>query len=183
MRHRICTRSSGAFRPAHRRAAGVFAIVLVAAACAPTRGQAITQNTVELALVAGKTSANGTFNFNGYAHGAMTLSVPVGWRVVIHYKNNSALRHSLSVIAYTGTQPDKAEPPVFAGASTRDLVDGIGVGRQETITFVAGKAGKYEFFCGVLGHALAGMWDFLVVSTTAKAPSVRPAAAAALRVR
>jgi sulfocyanin len=176
-------RGNNALRPTYRLAASVFAIALVVAACAPTRGQAITARTVEFELVAGKTPTNGTFNFNGYARGAMTLSVPAGWRVVIHYKNNSALRHSLSVVAYTGTQPEKAEPPVFAGASTRDLVDGIGVGREETITFVAGKAGKYEFFCGVLGHAQAGMWDFLVVSPTAKAPSVRPAAAAALKVK
>ena len=176
-------RGSGAPRPAYFLAANMFAIVLMAAACAPTRGQAITSKTVELGLVAGKTPVNGTLNFNGYAHGAMSLTVPVGWRIVIHYKNNSALRHSLSVISYSGTQPDKAESPVFAGASTRDLVDGIGVGREETITFIAGKAGKYEFFCGVLGHAQAGMWGFLVVSPTAKAPNVQPAAAAALRVK
>jgi uncharacterized cupredoxin-like copper-binding protein len=156
-----CVNGSGALRYTRRLAASIFAIVLGVAACAPTRGQTITSKTVEFALVAGKTPANGTFNFNGYANGALTLTVPAGWRVVIHYKNNSALRHSLSVISYTGTQPDKAEPPVFAGASTRDLVDGIGVGREETITFVAGKAGKYEFFCGVLVHAQAGMWDFL----------------------
>lgn len=179
--HVTCMRRSGAVGPPHALAAGVLAIVLAATACAPIGGQAITTKVVEVALVAGKTSTNGTFNFNGYARGTMTLSVPVGWRVVIHYKNNSPLRHTLSVIAYTGTQPDKAEPPVFVGASTRDLVDGIGPGREETITFVAGKAGKYEFFCGVLGHAQAGMWDFLVVSPTAKSPSVRPAGAATLK--
>ena len=161
----------------------IFAIVLVVVASSPTRGANMPPKAVEFALVAGKTSANGTFNFNGYAHGAMTLTVPVGWRVVIHYRNNSALRHSFSVTPYTGAQPDRAQPPVFAGGSTRDLVDGIGVGRTEMITFVAGKAGKYEFFCGVLGHAQAGMWDFFVVSSTARTPSVRPATAAALKVR
>jgi plastocyanin len=101
--------------------------------------------------------------------------VPVAWKVVIHYSNGSALRHSLDVIPYAGTQPDSAPPPVFAGASTKDLVDGIGVGKQETVTFVAAKAGTYEFLCGVLGHAQAGMWDRLIVSPAAKGPSVRPA--------
>ncbi len=174
--------AGGALRPARAGAAAVLAIVLVAA-CGPTRVQTAAPKTVEFALVAGKTPANGTFNFNGYAKGALTITVPVGWRVVITYQNTSALRHSLSVIPYTPTQPDKAEPPVFAGASTRDLVDGIGVGREETVTFVAERAGKYEFLCGVLGHAQAGMWDFLLVSPTAKAPSVRPERGVAFTVR
>lgn len=163
-------------------AAALLAIVFVAA-CGPTGGRTAARKTVEFALVAGKTPANGTFNFNGYAKGALTVTVPVGWRVVIAYQNTSALRHSFTVIPYTATQPDKAEPPVFAGASTRDLVDGIGVGREETITFVAERAGKYEFLCGVLGHAQAGMWDFLVVSPTAKAPSAQPAKGVTLTVR
>ncbi len=166
-----------------QRLAAVLAIALVAAATGPSRGQTAPPKTAEFTLVAGKTAANGTFNFNGYAKGAMTITVPVGWRVVIHYKNSSALRHSFSVIPYTGTQPDKSEPPVFTGASTRDPVSGIAVGGQETITFVAGKPGKYEFFCGILGHALAGMWDYLVVSPTAKALSVRPTGAVAVTVK
>jgi len=165
-----------------QRLAAVLAIVLVAAG-APSRGQTAPPKTAEFTLVAGKTPANGTFNFNGYAKGAMTITVPVGWRVVIHYTNGSALRHSFSVIPYTGTQPDKSEPPVFAGAATRDPVSGIAVGGQETITFVAGKPGKYEYFCGILGHALAGMWNYLVVSPTAKAPSVRPTGAVAVTVK
>ncbi len=163
--------------------AGATAFVVLALAYIPTHGQTAPSRTVEFALVAGKTPANGSFNFNGYAKGALTVTVPVGWKVAIRYENASALRHSLDVIPYTGTQPDSAPPPAFPGASTTDLVDGIGVGKQETVTFVASKAGKYEFLCGVLGHAQAGMWGLFVVSSTAKAPSVRPAAAAVLKTR
>ena len=166
-----------------RLAAGVAGIMVLAVACAPTRGQTASAKTVEFTLVAGKTAVNGSFNFNGYAKGALTVTVPVGWKVVVQYSNASALRHSLDVIPYTGTQPDSAPPPSFPGASTKDLVDGIGVGKQETVTFVAGRAGTYEFLCGVLGHAQAGMWDYLVVSPTAKAPSVKPSAAVALKTR
>ena len=167
----------------------VLATALVAAACAGNGGQghAGTPNavgTVELALIAGKTSANGSFNFNGFSRGRMTLTVPTGWRVVVHYQNVSPLRHSLDVIPYTGKQPDAPPPPpVFKGATTQDPVSGIGVGKEETITFVADKAGKYEYLCGVAGHAQAGMWNYLVVSSTAKAPSVRPAGAATLALR
>jgi sulfocyanin len=164
-------------------AAGVLAVALAWVVAGVTRGQTTPARTVEFSLVAGKTAVNGSFNFNGYAKGALAITVPAGWTVVIHYTNGGALRHSLDVIPYSGTQPDSAPQPAFVGGSTKDLVDGIGAGRQETVSFVAAKAGAYEFLCGVLGHAQAGMWDRLVVSATAKAPAVTPAGGTALRTR
>jgi sulfocyanin len=167
----------------------ILAAALVVAACATSGGpgQAGTPKvakTVELTLIAGKTNDNSSFNFNGFSNGKMTLTVPTGWKVVVHYQNFSALRHSFDVIPYTGKQPDAPPPPpVFKGATTRDPVSGIGVGKEETITFVADTAGKYEYLCGVAGHAQAGMWNYLVVSSTAKAPSVRPAGAAVFILR
>jgi sulfocyanin len=167
----------------------VLALALVAGACAGTGGSGHAgtpkaAHTVELTLIAGKTSSNGSFNFNGFSKGQMTLTVPTGWTVAVHYQNFSPLRHSFDVIPYTGKQPDAPPPPpVFKGATTQDPVSGIGVGKEETISFVADKAGKYEYLCGVAGHAPAGMWNYLVVSSTAKAPSVRPAGAAALVLR
>lgn len=137
---------------------------------------------VEFRLVAGRTAANGFFNFNGYARGGLAVTVPLGWTVVIQYSNGGALRHSFDVIPYTGAQPDSAPPPAFVGAATKDLVDGIGVGKQETLTFNAGKPGRYEFLCGVLGHAQAGMWGLFVVVPTASAPSVRPAGAVTFKI-
>ena len=166
-----------------------FATALVMAACTTGggRGDARTAKvtkTVELTLIAGKTNDNSSFNFNGFSKGKMTLTVPVGWTVVVHYQNFSPLRHSFDVIPYTGKQPDAPPPPpVFKGATTQDPVSGIGVGQHETITFVAGTAGKYEYLCGVAGHAPAGMWNYLVVSSSAKIPSVQPAGAAALVLR
>ena len=163
-------------------------LVGVTCAGAGRQGQAGTSQaarTVELTLTAGKTTDNSSFfNFNGFSNGKMSLTVPTGWAVVVHYQNLSPLRHSFDVIPYTGKQPDAPPPPpVFKGATTKDPVSGIGVGKEETITFVADKAGKYEYLCGVAGHAQAGMWNYLVVSSTAKAPSVRPAGAAALVLR
>ncbi len=166
------------------RVSVLLAAVLVAAACTVTGGQAGAPKTVELTLVAGKADASGSiFSFNGYSNGKMTLTVPLGWTVVVTYQNRSPLRHSFDVIGYTGPQPQTPPPPVFKGAATKDPVDGIGVGRQETITFVAERAGKYEFLCGALGHAQAGMWDYLIVSSAATAPTVTPNGAAALKVR
>ena len=167
----------------------ILAGALVVAACTSAgvqgyAGMSPAAKTVELTLVAGKTNDNSSFNFNGYSNGKMTLTVPAGWTVVVHYQNFSPLRHSFDVIRYTGQQPDAPPPsPAFQGATTRDPVNGIGVGKEETITFVADKAGRYEYLCGVAGHAPAGMWNYLVVSSAAKAPSIRPAKAAALSVR
>ena len=167
----------------------VLATALAVAACTTggVRGDAGTAKvtkTVELTLIAGKTNDNSSFNFNGFSKGKMTLTVPVGWTVVVRYQNFSPLRHSFDVIPYSGKQPDAPPPPpVFKGATTRDPVSGIGVGKNETITFVAGTAGKYEYLCGVAGHAPAGMWNYLVVSSTAKVPSVQPAGAASLVLR
>ena len=163
----------------------VLGATLVLTACSTLggQGQAAGPKTVEVTLVAGKTTANSSFNFNGYANGKMTLTIPNGWTVVVHYENASALRHSFDVIPYNATQPQTPPPPVFKGATTADPVSGVGVGHFETITFVADRPGKYEFLCGVLGHAQAGMWDFLVVSSTAGAPAISPSAAAALKVR
>lgn len=156
---------------------------LAAALWLPAGTQAAAGKTARLDLIAGKTSANSKLNFNGYAKGAMTITVPVGWTVVVHYKNNTDNRHSFVVVEHTATQPDKGIPPVFKGATTKDPVDGIGAGHEETITFVAERAGRYEFMCGVFGHALAGMWDFLVVSPTARVPSEQPRGAAGLKTR
>ncbi len=94
----------------------VLATALVAAACTGTGGQGhagtpTAAQTVELTLIAGKTSVNGSFNFNGFSHGQMTLTVPTGWRVVVHYQNFTPLRHSFDVIPYTGRQPDAPPPP------------------------------------------------------------------------
>ena len=60
------------------------------------------------------------------------LTVPTGWTVVVHYQNFSPLRHSFDVIPYTGKQPDAPPPPpVFKGATTKDPVSGIGLGKEE----------------------------------------------------
>ncbi len=144
-------------------------------------------HTAHLTIVAGKTDAGGGFNFNGYAQGAMTVTVPAGWKVVVTFENAAVLTHSLEVQPFTAVQPPMPQTkPVFAGAATKDLALGLPKGAKATVSFTADKAGTYEFTCAVPGHASAGMWDKLVVSASAKTPSVTPdgaAKAAALSVK
>ncbi len=136
-------------------------------------------HTVQLTIVAGKTPADGGFNFNGYGHGGMTVTVPAGWTVVVAFENAAVLAHSLEVLPFEATQPPvPPTKPVFAGAATKDLAVGLPKGAKAALSFTADKPGTYEFICAVPGHAAAGMWDKLVVSASAKAPSVTPGDAA-----
>jgi sulfocyanin len=118
---------------------------------------------------------NGTLNFNGYAHGAMTITVPLGWAVAMKVTNAGAgaIPHSLEIIAQSEAIPAQGiQPPAFDGAETINLLNGLGVGKSDEVDFTASTAGKYWIFCGVPDHGIGGMWDYLVISATATAPSV-----------
>jgi sulfocyanin len=158
------------------------AIIGGAAAMVPaTASLGAAAHSVDVSIVAGKNAADGGFDFNGYQNGAMTITVPVGWRVAVHFSNVNDLPHSVVVLpSGASKQPDPPAKPVFAGATTKDVSAGLPKGAKQTFTFEASKAGTYELVCGVSGHAVAGMWDKLVVSPNAKAPSVTPAGAATI---
>lgn len=118
--------------------------------------------------------ANGTLNFNGYANGAMTLTVPAGWRVHVDLYNAGAgaLPHSLEVIREVAKVPDQGIPPAIPKATTRDLIAGVPPQEKDSFDFIAQPAGRYYWFCGVPTHGVSGMWDRFVISATAKLPAV-----------
>jgi DNA-binding beta-propeller fold protein YncE len=95
-------------------------------------------------------------------------------------RNAAVPPHSVIVLPYTGRQPAEASVPGLPGAATPSPAFGLPRGATASFSFVARHAGTYEFACGLAGHALAGMWDYLVVSRTATEPStsVRGAAPA-----
>lgn len=140
-------------------------------------------HTVEVTIIANK-SANGGLAFNGYQRGGMTITVPVGWQVVVHFENTDTILHSVAVVpAGAHSQMTPPSAPAFSGATTPNFSNGIPKGPQLTFTFEAAKPGAYEFVCGVAGHALTGQWAALVVSATADAPSVTPPGAATVTVK
>jgi len=157
------------------------ATVIVMAPQASVRGAA--KHSVEFAITAGENKSNKTMNFNGLNRGALTITVPAGWEVVVHFENAGALNHSLAVLPAGGHQHPEAAAPVFSGATTSDYSAGLSKGAKETITFEASKAGSYEFVCGVQGHAPVGQWANLIVSATADAPSAAPADAVTFTVK
>ena len=132
---------------------------------------------VTMDIEAGWNGNNGALNFNGYHDGDATVVVPVGWSVVVNFKNNDAnLPHSLLV-----TKPyAKGEFPQTAGHSevaiprayTRDPVDGISAGQTDDFRFTAKEAKDYYYLCGVTGHAMSGMWIHLSLRDNVDQPGL-----------
>lgn len=127
-------------------------------------------NTVTLNLIAAYTDANNYENFDGYANGAMTVTIPTGDTVKIKYYNNFGIPVDLGV--YT---PGKHLAFKGAGDSISEMfsnpASGIEPGQAMTVSFVASKAGTYQIANYVdrfeqLGNNAnqdLGMWDVLKV--------------------
>lgn len=169
--------------PLAARAAALLCLALAAAAHAgdttPETPDWMTYDAVakrvKMAIVAGKNTTNGGWNFNGYAAGTLTITVPVGWNVEMDFRNDDVLPHSLVVMQREEPLPPLDGKPAFPRAFTVDLVPGIPQTRGDTVSFVAKTAGTYRIFCGVPTHGTGGMWDWFVVSADAQFPSARVA--------
>lgn len=127
--------------------------------------------TVQMEVIAAKTSANSNWNFNGYANGNATITVPQGYEVTIEFSNEDpAVAHSLGIDERMDRWPAtfSAPEPVFEGALTSNptsMSRATAPGSSETITFTADQAGEYAMVCYIPGHATAGMWIYFNVSS------------------
>ena len=132
-----------------------------------------TTGIVTFELVAGLTGLNGALNFNGFRDGELTLTVPLGSTVVMHFRNHDGLLpHSAEVIPDTHPIPLGPVPPAFPRAVTLRLAEGLVSEQRDDIRFIADKGGSYLIFCGVPGHGAAGMWIRLEVSGSIRKPSL-----------
>lgn len=128
------------------------------------------KQTVSMEVVAASTSANSNWNFNGYANGNATITVPQGYEITIEFSNEDpAVAHSLGIGETRDRWPAtfKAPDPVFEGAVTSNATSmsrATAPGSSETITFTADQAGEYAMICYIPGHATAGMWIYFTVS-------------------
>ena len=126
--------------------------------------------TAQVKIVAAYNGANGFFNFDGYNAGNLTVTVPIGARVVVSFTNKAGLPHSALVTPYADRQLPGNFPLAFPGASTPNPSAGAAsVKVPQIFTFTASKAGQYAIVCGVPGHAIGGMWDRLVVAKVPEA--------------
>lgn len=133
--------------------------------------------TVTLDLVAGSSSANNNWNFNGYyANGNNArVVVPQGYEVTINFENQDDLSpHSVGIDAEIGDYPPTFQnvEPVFDGAvssGATSMSDATQPGQSESFTFTASEAGDYAMVCYLPGHATAGMWIHFRVSAEGEA--------------
>ena len=103
------------------------------------------------------------------------MTVPQGDKVVVTFTNKVSTPHNFDIIPYTQPLPGHGLNPAFMGTSSpmpQFKPKPPALSKPQTVTFVADKAGAYMVVCGVAGHALAGMWDILVVLPTATAASI-----------
>ena len=109
--------------------------------------------TATLTLEAGLNKLNNSMNFDGYSQGAMDVTVPVGWTVVVNFSNVDTVNHSAAVVPPSGTNI------VFPGATLPNPTVGLAPGSQATFSFVAAAAGDYRIACLLPGHEALGMWE------------------------
>jgi len=126
--------------------------------------------TVTLNLIAGYSTANNYENFNGYANGGMTITIPTGYTVQVKYYNNGGIPVDFGV--YT-----KNDRLAFkdAGDSIFTMFEnpaaGVIPGQSETVKFVASTAGTYQIAnfvdrfeqLGDNANQDLGMWDTLKI--------------------
>ncbi len=55
--------------------------------------------TAHLQIVAAFDGTNGGMNFNGASNGGATITIPLGWRVLVAFVNRDAVPHSAIIIA------------------------------------------------------------------------------------
>lgn len=126
-----------------------------------------------LKLLAGEGTVNGGENFDGYAKGGMTITIPLGWTVSVKFKNVGDLPHSAIVEPWNENYNSPSPKPAFAGAESVNPVDGTSPGNSSNFTFKVTKPGKYRVLCAVPGHAALGMWEVFIVKRGVKEASVR----------
>ncbi len=110
--------------------------------------------------LAGYKGVNLGLDFDGEANGAMKVSVPVGWTVVVNFSNVGAINHSAAVVSGGTTTT-----PAFPGASTPSPTTGTAPGQTATFTFLAATPGRYRLACLLPGHEDRGMWETFTVTS------------------
>jgi PQQ-dependent dehydrogenase (methanol/ethanol family) len=126
---------------------------------------------VQITVVGAAGSQGGGMNFNGYARGSMTFTVPTDSKVVMVFRNGSdTVPHSAMVTGSDEVNKAKDFSEAFDGSAMPDAATGIQSGSAQ-FEFTADKAGTYAIVCAVPGHSAAGMWITFKVEDGVK-PSV-----------
>ena len=126
-------------------------------------------NTVTFELIGGPHG----FQFNGYAAGGATLTLPSKANVVMNFINKDGTPHSAEIISGEGPLPNAGVDPAIPRAYTNQLLQGLPQEGTDVMRFQVPESGTYRIFCGVPGHGVS-MWIWMKVDPAAKAPSFGP---------
>lgn len=129
------------------------------------------KKTVEITMIAAYNGNNGSWNYDGYYSGGVTVVVPLGWTVKMRFENRDGnYPHSILITkVFTEDEiPDEAgrEEVAVSRAYSNSPKEGC-LSCTEDFRFKVKTAGEFLMFCGVLGHGQAGMWNYLTVSEEA----------------
>lgn len=131
--------------------------------------------TVTIDLIAGSTSDNNYWNFNGFFGGRGAIVVPEGYTVTVNFANQDPnMAHSVGVGERLASWPTSFSEvtPTFPGAVSSNptsMTESTLPGEAESFTFVADEAGEFALICYVVGHAATGMWMPFNVSADGEA--------------
>lgn len=155
------------------RAALILLCVVGATACDPVMGTGAGNppdlskyirvdagtKTVVITLIAGYPAGDYQFNYNGYASGALVITVPVGWHATIQCENRSTVPSSCAVVTGKGDTR-----PVDPAWSTPGPVHGLNPGDSAGFEFDPSATGSYRIASLVGGSEASGMWADLEVT-------------------
>lgn len=111
-------------------------------------------HTAHLELLAGIPAGPGEFNFDGASAGRMTVTVPLGWTVVVTCVNYATnLSHSCNIVRAGSSKA------AFPGSVMDNARGGLAPGKSTRFPFRTTRTGNFQIACLVNGHRDAGMWD------------------------
>jgi sulfocyanin len=126
--------------------------------------------TANLTITAAYNQVGSGFNFDGYNLGHLTITVPLGAKVVVSFTNRASLPHSVVITPFANRTLVGNFPLAFPGSSSPNPGSGMASLKvPQVFSFTASKAGTYAIVCGVPGHAVGGMWDVFQVANVATA--------------
>ena len=111
-----------------------------------------------MTLIAAYPATDTQFNYDGYANGALVLTVPAGWQVTVQCENHGTVSNSCTVVSGR-----TAIGPMEAGWTTPDPQRGLDPGQSASFVFTPSATGSYRIASLVDGNEASGMWADLEV--------------------
>jgi len=129
-------------------------------------------------IIATFDKSNYGMNFNGVSKSLGGYQIPLGWKVNVTFKNNSAVPHSVMVMEeeVAARKINLGDTPYFDGATTPKANTLGTTTKVEKFEFTADEEGDYAFACGFPTHSANGHRIYLKIDKKfTKAAFITPA--------